>query len=61
MPSPGPQVGDDMVVDLALSVLIGVRVGHLLVRDEDAHAPGVVVLTRSSLSAPAGDPFPASL
>ncbi|MCX4824556.1 CBS domain-containing protein [Streptomyces sp. NBC_01142] len=49
MGSPGPQVGDDMIVDLALSVLIGAGVGHLLVRDEDGRCAGLV--TRAQLTA----------
>lgn len=49
MTSPGPQVGDDMTVDLALSVLIGARVGHLLVRAEDDRCAGLV--TRAQLTA----------
>ncbi|WP_406477725.1 CBS domain-containing protein [Streptomyces platensis] len=49
MTSPGPQVGDDMIVDLALSVLIGARADHLLVRDEDGRCTGLI--TRSQMTA----------
>ncbi|GGR48397.1 CBS domain-containing protein [Streptomyces netropsis] len=49
MASPGPQVGEDMVVDLALSVLIGAGVRHLLVWDEDGRCAGLV--TRAQLTA----------
>ncbi|MEU6330480.1 CBS domain-containing protein [Streptomyces sp. NPDC047049] len=49
MSSPGPQVGDDMIVDVALSVLIGARAHHLLVRDEDGRCTGLI--TRSQMTA----------
>ncbi len=49
MSSPGPQVGDDMIVDVALSVLIGARADHLLVRDEDGRCTGLI--TRSQMTA----------
>ncbi|MFG3118996.1 CBS domain-containing protein [Streptomyces sp. NPDC048197] len=49
MTPPGPQVGDDMIVDLALSVLIGARADHLLVRDEDGRCTGLI--TRSQMAA----------
>ncbi|MGW1376094.1 CBS domain-containing protein [Streptomyces sp. NPDC002446] len=49
MTSPGPQVGDDMIVDLALSVLIGARADDLLVRDEDGRCTGLI--TRSQMTA----------
>ncbi|MCZ1019012.1 CBS domain-containing protein [Streptomyces noursei] len=49
MASPGPQVGDDMIVDVALAVLDGARADHLLVRDEDGRCTGLV--TRSQMTA----------
>ncbi|WP_374228098.1 CBS domain-containing protein [Streptacidiphilus sp. ASG 303] len=52
MAPPGPQVGDDMVVDIALSVLISARVEHLLVQDEDGRCSGLV--TRDQLTAHRG-------
>ncbi|WP_371330023.1 CBS domain-containing protein [Streptomyces sp. TP-A0356] len=52
MHAPGPQVDDHMAVDVALSVLIGARVAHLLVRDEDGRCTGLV--TRSQLTAHRG-------
>lgn len=48
MSSPGPQVGDDMIVDVALSVLIGAGADHLLVRDEDGRCTGLI--TRSQMA-----------
>ncbi|MET9142801.1 hypothetical protein [Streptomyces sp. NPDC004042] len=44
----GPQVDDHMAVDVALSVLIGARVQHLLLRDEDGRCAGLV--TRAQLA-----------
>lgn len=49
MYAPGPQVEDHMTVDVALSVLLGARVAHLLVRDEDGRCAGLV--TRAQLAA----------
>ncbi|SOE09060.1 CBS domain-containing protein [Streptomyces sp. 2323.1] len=49
MSSPGPQVGDDMIVDVALSVLIGAGADHLLVRDEDGRCTGLI--TRYQMTA----------
>ncbi|MEU5546550.1 CBS domain-containing protein [Streptomyces sioyaensis] len=49
MSSPGPQVGDDMLVDVALSVLIGAGADHLLVRDEDGRCTGLI--TRYQMTA----------
>ncbi|WP_406002646.1 CBS domain-containing protein [Streptomyces sp. NBC_00829] len=46
MTSPGPQVGDDMIVDVALSVLISAGVGHLIVRGEDDRCAGLVSRTQ---------------
>lgn len=42
MAPPGPQVGDDMFLDVALSVLMGARADHLLLRDEDGRCTGLV-------------------
>ncbi|MER6459852.1 hypothetical protein ABT278_05190 [Streptomyces sp. NPDC001228] len=47
--APGPQVDDHMAVDVALSVLIGARVPHLLLQDEDGRCTGLV--TRAQLAA----------
>ncbi|MFH9661737.1 CBS domain-containing protein [Streptomyces sp. NPDC017248] len=52
MHAPGPQVEDHMAVDVALSVLLGARVPHLLLRDEDGRCAGLV--TRSQLAAHRG-------
>ncbi|MFI9549575.1 CBS domain-containing protein [Streptomyces sp. NPDC052016] len=52
MHAPGPQVDDHMTVDVALSVLIGARVPHLLLQDEDGRCAGLV--TRAQLSAHRG-------
>ncbi|MFE1308507.1 MULTISPECIES: CBS domain-containing protein [unclassified Streptomyces] len=52
MHAPGPQVDDHMTVDVALSVLIGARVPHLLLRDEDGRCAGLV--TRAQLAAHRG-------
>ncbi|MGW1490375.1 CBS domain-containing protein [Streptomyces sp. NBC_00191] len=49
MTAPGPQVGDDMIVDVALSVLIGAGVGHLIIRGEDDRCAGLV--SRAQLTA----------
>ncbi|MFD9126005.1 CBS domain-containing protein [Kitasatospora sp. NPDC059571] len=45
----GPQVCDDMTVEVALSVLAGARVGHLLVCDDDGLCTGLV--TQAQLAA----------
>ncbi|MFZ3572755.1 CBS domain-containing protein [Streptomyces sp. BH097] len=45
----GPRVWDDMTVEVALSVMAGARVGHLLVCDQDGRRTGLV--TRAKLSA----------
>ncbi|MEV7198300.1 CBS domain-containing protein [Streptomyces sp. NPDC093510] len=45
----GPRVWDDMTVEVALSVMAGARVGHLLVCDEDGRHTGLV--TRATLTA----------
>ncbi|MFI1369055.1 CBS domain-containing protein [Streptomyces griseochromogenes] len=52
MHAPGPQVDDHMTVDVALSVLIGARVPHLLLQDEDGRCAGLV--TRTQLAAHRG-------
>lgn len=52
MHDPGPQVDDHMTVDVALSVLIGARVPHLLLQDEDGRCAGLV--TRAQLAAHRG-------
>ncbi|GGT99110.1 MULTISPECIES: CBS domain-containing protein [Streptomyces] len=45
----GPQVGDYMTVEVALSVMAGARAGHLIVRDDDGRRTGLV--TRAQLTA----------
>ncbi|MFF8606121.1 CBS domain-containing protein [Streptomyces sp. NPDC015346] len=45
----GPQVGDYMTVEVALSVMAGARAGHLVVRDDDGRRTGLV--TRAQLTA----------
>ncbi|MEU2925661.1 hypothetical protein AB0D42_03060 [Streptomyces sp. NPDC048304] len=52
MHAPGPQVDDHMAVDVALSVLIGARVPHLLLQDEEGRCAGLV--TRAQLAAHRG-------
>ncbi|MBN0048447.1 CBS domain-containing protein [Streptomyces actuosus] len=52
MHAPGPQVDEHMTVDVARSVLIGARVPHLLLRDEDGRCTGRV--TRARLAAHRG-------
>jgi hypothetical protein len=52
MHAPGPQVDDRMAVDVALSVLIGARVPHLLLQDGDGRCTGLV--TRPQLTAHRG-------
>ncbi|WP_329118760.1 CBS domain-containing protein [Streptomyces sp. NBC_01353] len=44
----GPQVCDDMTVEVALSVMAGARTGHLLVCDNDGLCTGLV--TQAQLS-----------
>lgn len=44
----GPQVCDDMTVEVALSVMAGARTGHLLVCDNDGLCTGLV--TRAQLT-----------
>ncbi|MFF6885367.1 CBS domain-containing protein [Streptomyces sp. NPDC012421] len=44
----GPQVWDDMTVEVALAVMAGTRTGHLLVCDDDDQRTGLV--TRAQLT-----------
>ncbi|MFF7365911.1 CBS domain-containing protein [Streptomyces sp. NPDC008125] len=41
-----PRVGDDMTVEVALSVMTSARVDHLLVCDNDGLCTGIVTLAR---------------
>ncbi|KOG36583.1 MULTISPECIES: hypothetical protein [Streptomyces] len=43
----GPQAGDDMTVEVALSVMAGARTGHLLVCDDDLR---IGLVTRAQLT-----------
>ncbi|MGW6834866.1 CBS domain-containing protein [Streptomyces sp. NPDC054949] len=49
MEAAGPQVCDDMTVEVALAVMAGAHAGHLLVCDEDGLCTGLV--TRAQLAA----------
>ncbi|WP_405501155.1 CBS domain-containing protein [Streptomyces niveus] len=49
MDTGGPQVCDDMTVEVALSVMAGARTGHLLVCDNDGLRTGL--LTQAQLTA----------
>ncbi|MEH0509295.1 MULTISPECIES: CBS domain-containing protein [unclassified Streptomyces] len=49
METAGPQVCDDMTVEVALSVMASARTGHLLVCDNDGVCTGLV--TRTQLTA----------
>jgi CBS domain-containing protein len=49
MDTAGPQVCDDMTVEVALSVMAGARTGHLLVCDNDGLCTGRV--TQAQLAA----------
>jgi predicted transcriptional regulator len=49
MEEAGPRVWDDMTVEVALAVMAGARVGHLLVCDQDGRRTGRV--TRAKLTA----------
>ncbi|WP_371614419.1 CBS domain-containing protein [Streptomyces sp. NBC_00454] len=49
MEAAGPQVCDDMTVEVALSVMASARAGHLLVCDEDGLCTGLV--TQAQLTA----------
>ncbi|WP_338897067.1 hypothetical protein WBG99_16675 [Streptomyces sp. TG1A-60] len=46
--APGPRVGDDMTVEVALSVMAGARVEYLLLCDADDRCTGSV--TRAQLA-----------
>ncbi|MGW7098268.1 CBS domain-containing protein [Streptomyces sp. NPDC054838] len=46
MEAAGPQVCDDMTVEVALSVMASARAGHLLVCDEDGLCTGLVTQAR---------------
>ncbi|MCX5430660.1 hypothetical protein OHU11_23645 [Streptomyces sp. NBC_00257] len=48
MDTAGPQVCDDMTVEVALSVMAGARTGHLMVCDNDGLCTGLV--TRAQLT-----------
>ncbi|MGW1674103.1 CBS domain-containing protein [Streptomyces sp. NPDC002324] len=48
METAGPQVCDDMTVEVALSVMASARTGHLLVCDDDGVCTGLV--TRAQLA-----------
>ncbi|WP_374774995.1 CBS domain-containing protein [Streptomyces sp. NBC_01310] len=48
MEAAGPQVCDDMTVEVALAVMASARAGHLLVCDEDGLCTGLV--TRAGLA-----------
>ncbi|WNF26102.1 CBS domain-containing protein [Streptomyces sp. C11-1] len=48
MDTAGPQVCDDMTVEVALSVMASARTGHLLVCDDSGRCTGLV--TRSRLA-----------
>ncbi|MDG9691181.1 CBS domain-containing protein [Streptomyces mutabilis] len=45
----GPQVWDDMTVEVALAVMTAARTAHLVIRDEDGRRTGLV--TRDRLTA----------
>jgi len=49
MDAAGPQVWEDMTVEVALSVMAAARTGHLTVCDEDGLSTGLV--TRDRLTA----------
>lgn len=49
MDTAGPQVCDDMTVDVALSVMTSARTGHLLVCDDSGRCTGLV--THAQLAA----------
>ncbi|MDX3076625.1 CBS domain-containing protein [Streptomyces sp. MI02-7b] len=49
MDTAGPQVCDDMTVEVALSVMASARVGHLLICDNDGLCTGLV--TQAQLTA----------
>ncbi|MEV0603320.1 hypothetical protein AB0I82_29065 [Streptomyces sp. NPDC050315] len=45
----GPQVGSDMTVEVALSVMAGARAGHLFLCDDDDQCTGMI--SRAQLTA----------
>jgi CBS domain-containing protein len=49
MDTAGPQVCDDMTVEVALSIMASARTGHLLVCDNDGVCTGI--LTQAQLTA----------
>ncbi|MFE1586601.1 CBS domain-containing protein [Streptomyces sp. NPDC058737] len=46
MDAAGPQVWDDMTVEVALSVMVAARTGHLVVCDEDGRCTALVTRAR---------------
>ncbi|EHN76339.1 CBS domain containing protein [Streptomyces sp. NRRL WC-3753] len=46
MDAAGPQVWDDMTVEVALSVMAAARTGHLVVCDDDGQCTALVTLAR---------------
>ncbi|MDQ0812852.1 hypothetical protein QFZ63_004566 [Streptomyces sp. B3I7] len=46
MAAPGPQVWDDMTVEVALSVMAAARTPHLVICDADGRRTGLVTLAR---------------
>ncbi|WP_437043707.1 CBS domain-containing protein [Streptomyces sp. enrichment culture] len=50
----GPRVRDDMTVEVALSLMAGARVDHLVLCDGDDQSTGLVTLAR--LAGVAGGP-----
>ncbi|MEU8893073.1 CBS domain-containing protein [Streptomyces sp. NPDC048442] len=54
MDATGPQVCDDMTVEVALAVMAGARTGRLLVCDDDGVCTGLV--TRAQLAATRSSP-----
>jgi CBS domain-containing protein len=49
MDAPGPQVWDDMTVEVALAVMASARSGHLLVHDEDGRCTGLIAQAQLTL------------
>ncbi|WP_425608732.1 CBS domain-containing protein [Streptomyces albipurpureus] len=49
MDASGPQVGDDMTVEVALSVMTSARAGYLLICDGDGRCTGLI--TQAQLAA----------
>ncbi|MFP8963135.1 CBS domain-containing protein [Streptomyces nanhaiensis] len=52
--APGPLVRDDMTVEVALSLMAGARVDHLVLCDGDDQSTGLITLAR--LTALRGSP-----